>query len=110
MTPWSSRLGVGRRANNPTTKTLTVTETRSVDNETTLSGGVAAGAVMMLLGQSQAESQRLIGPILAPMRQMTIGCWNVKIMAETTRAGQVAKEMKEYGIEVLGIKETRWKG
>ena len=31
-------------------------------------------------------------------------------MAETTLAGQVAKEMKEYGIEVLGISETRWKG
>ena len=31
-------------------------------------------------------------------------------MAETTRAGQVAKEMKEYGFQVLGISETRWKG
>jgi len=31
-------------------------------------------------------------------------------MVETNRAGQVAKEMKEYGIEVLGISETRWKG
>ena len=31
---------------------------------------------------------------------------------ETTLAGQVADEMKEYGIEVLGIhvSETRWKG
>ena len=31
-------------------------------------------------------------------------------MAEITRARQVAKAMKEYGIEVLGISETRWKG
>ena len=31
-------------------------------------------------------------------------------MAETTRAGQDAKKMKEYGIDVLGISETRWKG
>ena len=31
-------------------------------------------------------------------------------MAETTRAGPVAKEMKEYGFQVLGISETRWKG
>ena len=29
---------------------------------------------------------------------------------EMTRAGQSAKVMKEYGIEVLGISETRWKG
>ena len=31
-------------------------------------------------------------------------------MAETTPAGQVAKEMKIYGIEVQGISETKWKG
>ena len=31
-------------------------------------------------------------------------------MAEMTRAGQLAKAMKAYGIEMLGISETRWKG
>ena len=31
-------------------------------------------------------------------------------MAEMTQAGQLAKAMKEYGIKVLGISETRWKG
>ena len=31
-------------------------------------------------------------------------------MAEATRTAQVAKEVAEYGIEVLGISETRWKG
>ena len=41
---------------------------------------------------------------------MIIGCWNVRTMAKTTRARQVPKEMKEYGFEVLGISETRWKG
>ena len=46
---------------------------------------------MTLLGQSQPEAQRLIGPIVAPMRQTIIGCWNVRTMAETTRAGQEAK-------------------
>ena len=29
---------------------------------------------------------------------------------ETTRAGLLAKVMKEYGIEVLEISEARWKG
>ena len=29
---------------------------------------------------------------------------------ETTRAGLLAKVMKEYGIEVLRISQTRWKG
>ena len=31
-------------------------------------------------------------------------------MADTTWAGQVAKEMKGYWIKVVGISETRWKG
>ena len=31
----------------------------------------------------------------------------MRTMAEATQAGQVAKEMKEFGIEVPGISETR---
>ena len=31
-------------------------------------------------------------------------------MAEMTQAGQLAKAMKEYGIEVLAISEAKWKG
>ena len=66
-----------------------------------LTGGVTAGAVMMLFGQSWRDTQRPIGPI--------ISYWNVRTMAEATRVGQVhvAMEMKEYGNEVLGISESR---
>ena len=31
-------------------------------------------------------------------------------MAETSRTAKVAKEMREYEIEVLVIRESRWKG
>ena len=41
---------------------------KSVANQTTLTGGVAAGAAMTLLGQSHPEAQRLIGTIVAPKR------------------------------------------
>ena len=75
-----------------------------------MTGGVAAGATMTLLGQSQREAQRPIDPIIGPKRQTLIGCLNVRTMEESTRVGQVAKEMKEYGIEVLGISEFKWKG
>ena len=66
-----------------------------------LTGGVTAGAVMMLFGQSRRDTQRPIGPI--------ISYWNVRTMAEATKVGQVhvAMEMKEYGNEVLGISESR---
>ena len=40
---------------------------------------------------------------------MIIGSWNVRTIAEKTRAEQAAKEMKENAIEVLTISETRWK-
>jgi len=59
-------------------------ENRRADKDTTLTGGVAAGATMTLLGPSQLEAKRSIGPIVAPKRQMIIGCWNVRTMAETT--------------------------
>ena len=54
---WGSGVGL---TTPPHKKTLIVTETRSVDYETTLTGGVAAGAEMMLLEQSQLEAQRSI--------------------------------------------------
>ena len=64
-------------------KTLTVTETRSDDNETALTGGVAAGAAMTLLGQSQPEAQRPIGPIVGRRGP----CWRHNIEKERKKAG-----------------------
>ena len=91
-------------------KKLNDTETGSIVNDTTQSGGAAAGAAMTLLSQNQWEAQRSMGPIVAPKQQTTIDCWNVRTIAEATQTAQVAKEMADYGIEVLGISETRWKG
>jgi len=87
-----------------------VTETRSVDNETTLTRGVTAGVSVKLMGQSQPEAQRIKSPIVDLKQQMIIGSWNMRTMAETTWEEQIAKDMKEYEIKVLGINETRWKG
>ena len=65
-------------------------------------------AAMTVLSQSQPETQSPIGPPSSPpKRQTIIGCWNVRTMAETKRAGQVAKEMKGYWIKVVtGIDEV----
>ena len=102
-------MGVGYRAIDPAHKnTNSFSETGSIDNERTLTGDVTAGAVVMLIGQSRQEAQKPIGPIVAPKHRTIIGCWNMRTMAEATQAGQVAKEMKEFGIEVPGISETRW--
>lgn len=70
-------------------KKLAVTETGSVDNDTTQTGGVAArgvtaGAVITPLGQSWQEVQRPVGPIVVPKQRTTICCWNVRTMVEAT--------------------------
>jgi len=50
---------------------------------------------MTLLGQRRREGQDR---------------WNVRTRAKVTRPGQVVKRMVDYGIEVLGISQARWKG
>ena len=75
-----------------------------------MNGRAAADANMTLLGQTHREAQKPTGSIVAPKQQTIIGCWNVRTMAETSRAAQVAKEMRTYGLEILGISESRWKG
>ena len=64
---------------------------------------------MMLLGQNRQEARRPKSPIIAPKQQTTFRCWNARPMAEAKWTAHMAKEMAEYGIEVLGISETRWK-
>ena len=89
---------MGAGLTTPLHKKLNVTETGSIVNDITQSGGAAAGAAVTLLGQNQREAQRPMGPKVATKQQTTIGCWNVRTMAEATRTAQVAKEMVEYGI------------
>ena len=55
----SSRLGVGHRVNNPSPPKKTgCYRNQKMDNNTTITGGVAAGALITLLLQSQREAQR----------------------------------------------------
>ena len=62
--PWSSRVGFVRRAIDSTA----YEHLRLQKTKTRLTEGVAAGAALMLLGQSQPEAQRPIGPIVTPKR------------------------------------------
>ncbi|XP_068739553.1 craniofacial development protein 2-like [Montipora capricornis] len=65
---------------------------------------------MTLLGQSRKEDQKPTASIVNPKNKTRIGNWNVRTMFETGKAGQVAKEMKRYEIDILGISECRWRG
>jgi len=39
-----------------------------------------------------------------------MGNWNVRTMFEIGKAGQEAREMERYRLNILGISECRWRG
>ena len=49
-------------------------------------------------------------PLLNTRTALKIGTWNVRTMFDTGRTVQVARERKMYGLQVLGLSETRWLG
>ena len=49
-------------------------------------------------------------PLLNTRTALKIGTWNVRTMFDTGRTVQVARERKVYGLQVLGLSETRWLG
>lgn len=46
--------------------------------------------------------------LLSPRTASQIGTWNVRTMFEAGKTAQIAMEMRQYGISVLGLCETRW--
>ncbi|XP_061175584.1 uncharacterized protein LOC133184509 [Saccostrea echinata] len=60
-------------------------------------------------GESRIETSQ--PKVLLTMKAATrIGTWNVRTMFETGKAAQVAREMRRYNIQLLGICESRWNG
>jgi hypothetical protein len=41
---------------------------------------------------------------------MRIGTWNVRILKEVGKLEQVKREMKRYGLNILGVSEVTWIG
>ena len=64
---------------------------------------------MTLVEESLRESNQLT-TLLSMKTKTKIASWNVRTMYETGKAAQVAKEMKRYDIQILGICESRWNG
>ena len=46
--------------------------------------------------------------LLSPKVCVKIGQWNVRTMFERGKCAQVVKEMRRYGISILGVSEMRW--
>ena len=63
---------------------------------------------------SSSESQNLEAarptPILCTRTTANIGTWNVRTMYESGKTAQIATEMRNYDLTILGISEARWTG
>ncbi|KAK7103278.1 hypothetical protein V1264_018210 [Littorina saxatilis] len=57
--------------------------------------------------ESRKEAARPT-PLLTTRRTTRIATWNVQTMYQAGKTLQVAREMKTYKIQVLGISEARW--
>ena len=87
---------------------------------TTVTHGVPAGAnqvgrdlgpIMTPTSQTSRGADELRQPSFAsPNRLVNITFWNVRTMFQTSKAAQVAKEFREYRLDILGISECRWPG
>ena len=50
---------------------------------------------------------KLLMKLLSPKVCVKIGQWNVRTMFERGKCAQVVKEMRRYGISILGVSEMR---
>ena len=87
-----------------------VTETYTQAYQTVTRSAAFEANSMTSMVQSRKERCRPMGSIVTPKNHIMIGCWNVRTMIEISKTAQVANEMRGYGIEILGLSETRWKG
>ena len=61
-------------------------------------------------GVSRKEACSLRESLASPKSIMKIGTWNVRTMYGIGKTTVVAREMRKYDIDVLGISECRWAG
>ena len=65
---------------------------------------------MTTMGQSQQEAHRPTRSLVTPKITLNIGHWNVRSMYRSGTTAQIAREMENYQLDILGISECRWTG
>lgn len=56
----------------------------------------------------QRMTYNTLQPLFSPKTVIKVAQWNVRTMYEIGKCAQIAKEMRNYEISVLGISEARW--
>ena len=102
-------MGEGLATPSRQTTTATKTQTRILtDNSVLGEDGPPVGGTMMPGSESQLLEAARQTAIISTRTTLTIGTWNVRTMFEAGKAAQVAVEMRNYKISILGISEARW--
>lgn len=81
--------------------------TIETETQKTKTLGTSAGDIV---NESMTSSDRPRSYLLNPKHTINIAAWNVRTMYESSKAAQIAKEMRKYDIKILGISEARWTG
>ena len=88
---------------------VTKTPTREPQETTFLEEeGSSPRRPMTSCGESRRPPEAIGPNTLSLTRKTIIGTWNVKTMYQSGKTAQVAAEMRNYNIALLGISETRW--
>ena len=58
-----------------------------------------------LAGESYTEACQSKTSLLKPKKTLVFGNWNILTMYAVRKSAQVAKEMREYNIDILGISD-----
>ena len=95
-------------------KNCTATETpRRIPRDTTAWGvnGPLAQRPITPSRESQVHLEAARSTtIILPRTTTTSGTWNVRTIYDTGKTAQVAAEMRNYRLSILGISESRWNG
>ena len=65
---------------------------------------------MKCMGESRKEAYVPKASLMKPKTTVRIGNWNVRTMYATGKTAQIAREMRNLQINILGISECRWTG
>jgi hypothetical protein len=75
-----------------------------------MKGGQEQHACMTAGSQTLTGADSMRVALLSAKTHLKVGFWNVRTMFGTSKLAQVTKEMRAYGLHILGVSESRWTG
>ena len=99
---------VGGVVSNLLVKKELATETSTTNSKQPDLGEEGSSNRTMTQGSDSQKEATTPTPLLSSKRISRIGTWNIRTMYEAGKVAQVAAEMRNYDITLLGLCETRW--